>query len=365
MHFRRALWRESRVDLGGMENRPRVLHSSLVAFGVRGPTFVLLPSSVNVGWPEDAPPRRINRPPTRVTQSLTLDGLLNVKTRRRLMQLGMSVLALPFVAGGSSSQPAPNATLPPTLESLLATPGLPLEERASEHFWLYSELRGTRNARLLDSLEEALTHATELLGVKSVAQTPVPVIVTTSRTRFSPLISPSTKGFRSVLANGSSFIVLVVNDSVRAYTRHEVMHDVAFKHWGLTYDGGSWLSESPATFADGRCQGVPNITVARDLLNQNPQLTLADLTSDLRNMNGVHRHASYVLGASVIEFLWQRGGRDAVRRLWQTGDWPSDSAASGPPLATDLSSAWRSFVTQRAGNQAGLDVERLRRNGCG
>ena len=363
MLFRLALLRYSRVELAGMESLRSRLHSSLVRFDVRRPTFAPLPSSLNVGWPEDAAPR-MNRPPRWVIH-LTLNGIRNVKTRRRLMELGMSVLALPFVASGSSSQPAPKATLLPTLESLLATPGLPLEQRASEHFRLHSELRGPRNAELLDSLEEALTHATELLGVKGAAQTPVPVIITTSRTRFSPLISPSTKGVRGVLANGVSFIVLVVNDSVRPYTRHEVMHDVSFRHWGLTYDGGSWLSESLATFADGRCQGVPNITVARDLLNQNPQLTLADLTRDFWNMNGVHRHASYVLGASVIEFLWQRGGRDAVRRLWQTGDWPSASAASGPPFATDQSSAWRSFVTQRAGNQVGLDMERLRRNGCG
>jgi hypothetical protein len=72
-----------------------------------------------------------------------------------------------------------------------------------------------------------------------------------------------------------------------------------------------------------------------------------------------------VLGASLIEFLWQSGGRDAVRRLWQHGEWPRDVTRGVSPRPSGLTSRWRSYVLRTAGTRSGLDAERLRRNGCG
>jgi|LauGreDrversion4_2_1035121.scaffolds.fasta_scaffold196131_2 hypothetical protein len=240
-----------------------------------------------------------------------------------------------------------------------------MERRSSAHFTLYSELLADQNATLLDSLEEAHSHATKLLGDTIPAGEPVPVLVTASRRRFAPVLSPTTKGFRGVLIDGSPVIILVVNDSVRPYTRHEVMHDVAFKLWGVADQRVTWLSEAMATFADGNCQGVPNIVVARDLLQANPQLTIEELANNFWSIGVLNRHGAYVLGASFVEFVWQRGGRDSVRRLWSTGEWPQARDLGGSPLSQELSSAWRDYVKGVAGNRVGLDPQLLLRNGCG
>lgn len=289
---------------------------------------------------------------------------INVRTKvkRRWWTV---VLAMFWASVSVEAQQSRRLTQPVTLEALLATRGPTLDQLKSDRFALYSELPRSQTSILLDSLEEALVHATGLLGALPPQSGPVPVIVTTSRTRFTPLLSPSTKGFRGVLADGGSFIILVLNDSVRPYTRHEVMHDVSFKLWGVAHEGGSWMSEALATFADGKCQGVPNIVVAHDLLMERPQLTLYELTTRFWALAAADRHETYVLGSSVIEFLWQSGGREVVRRLWQTGEWPRMAAVSGSPFASDLSGRWRSYVASAAGSRRGLDSGQLRRNGCG
>jgi hypothetical protein len=278
---------------------------------------------------------------------------------------GAILLTLCCFTANIESQGSARLGLPVTLRELLSTAGPKLEQLGSDRFMLYSELPRSQTSTILDSLQEAFAHSTALLGAELPEATPVPVIVTTSRTRFAPLLSPSTKGFRGVLADGSSIIVLVVNDSVRPYTRHEVMHDVSFKLWGAAHEGGGWMSEALATYADGRCQNVPNIVVARDLLKKKPTLTMEELAKRFWDMSTLDRHGTYVLGASVIEFLWQSGGRETVRRVWQKGEWPSASAPGGSPFAADLNSRWRSYVARTAGTRVGLDPDRLRRNGCG
>ena len=275
------------------------------------------------------------------------------------------LLLMQAVATGAPRAQAAGLTEPLTLPALLSTAGPILESRSSAHFILYSEFRGERNAELLDSLEGARSHAMKLLGATEARPIRAPVIVTASRTRLSPLLRTSAKGLRGTLADGSPFILLRVTDDVRPYTRHEVMHDVAFTVWGPTHSGGSWLSEGLATFADGACQGVPNVVVARDVLNERPDLTLMDLSKDFWTMTADHRHAMYVLAASVVEFLWRRDGRDVVRRLWQTGAWPSPDGDSVASPTADLSSEWRAYVRRAAGAREGLTKEQLGRDGCG
>lgn len=285
----------------------------------------------------------------------------------RFSRMGVvaALLSMKCLAGRVEGQEAPRLTMPVTLPALLATAGPPLQQMVAEQFQLFSELPRPQTSALLDSLKVAFVHSTNLLEAPVKRSTPVPVIITASPTRFAPLLSPSSKGFRGLLADGSSVIILVVNDSVRPYTRHEVMHDVAFKSWGLTYVGAEWMSEALATYADGRCQGVPNIVVARDLLEKNPDLTIEQLVDQFWAMSALGRHGTYVLGASVIEFLWQGFGREAVRRLWQHGEWPRDGNRGGALPPSSLTSRWRSYVSRTAGTRAGLDAERLRRHGCG
>jgi|GEM_PF-2918827 len=254
------------------------------------------------------------------------------------------------------------------LDSMLKSVGPPFQRFTSRHFELYAERAGPTATRMLDSLEEALTHAYAFLGAPLNDPATITVFATASRTRFPLLLSPTNKGARMKRADLRDVIVLVVNDSVRSYARHEVMHVVGFRAWGGQRVHPEWMAEGLATYADGLCQGVPILSVARDLLRQFPALTVAELTQQFRARTDVDRAGTYVLAASLIDYLWQTRGRDGFKRLWQGTDTltaASDARLGFLNAGTDQTRAWRAHVERAVGIGYGLNLDKLRRFGCG
>lgn len=217
---------------------------------------------------------------------------------------------------------------------------------------------------LLDSLEGAWTHAVALLGAAPPDTLPVAVIVTESWARFSQFLAPSARGLTFAGNERTrAFVVLVHNDSARAYARHEIMHVVSGAVWRLPV--APWVAEGVATWADGRCQGTSVLAVARDLLQQEPGLTLralpARFAADVGGGLGP-RHSVYALAASAVAFVHARGGRAALHALWQTGTVDPGS----PPLSDEaLTTAWRQYVRRAAAGDPGLARDALVQRGCG
>ena len=281
--------------------------------------------------------------------------------------IAAAMLAVPLpTAAQTASVKARAAAL--NIDTMRASAGVPFSRYQSRHFELYTEYPGTPATRMLDSLEAALSHATELLGTTVSDAITLTVFVTASRTRFPLLLTPRNKGVRARSPDGRDVIVLVVNDSVRSYARHEVMHSVGFRAWGAQHDHALWLPEGLATFADGLCQGIPISVVARDLLRRQPTLTAQELTQRFPAMVDVHLASAYVLAGSLIEFLWSTRGRDGVRRVWQGTDSlanPGGTALGFPNPFADLDRAWRAYTERVAGTRQGVSAASLERHGCG
>lgn len=250
------------------------------------------------------------------------------------------------------------------LDTLLRSSGPTWDRAGSAHFVLFAE-RGDRpryaTRALLDSLESAWTHAERLLGVRVTPGPPVPVVVTRSPARFPRLLASHQKGLAYTAgAPGSTFILLVHNDSVRAHTRHEVMHVVSFRTWGRPAAG--WVAEGVGTWADGRCQGASALAVARDLLRAEPGLTAPAVTAQFVARAERHRASAYVLAGSVISYLYETGGAEAVRRIWASGA----VATPGAVWTGDTVTArWRAYVERAAAQEPGLPPASLVRFGCG
>jgi hypothetical protein len=102
------------------------------------------------------------------------------------------------------------------IDTMRTSVGAPWSRHQSPHFLLYTEYAGTRATHMLDSLEAAWAHATELIGYTPTDTARITVFVTASRTRFPLLLTPKNKGVRAWLPDGRDVIVLVVNDSVRS-----------------------------------------------------------------------------------------------------------------------------------------------------
>jgi hypothetical protein len=252
-----------------------------------------------------------------------------------------------------------------SLDSLLRTEGPTWRQARSRHFVLYTE-RGGRPplapAALLDSLEAAWRHAGALLGAPAADPSPVTVLVTRAAARFPRVLAPSSRGLTRRTGAGGDVIILVHNARVRAYTRHEVMHVVARRRWGPP--GAPWVDEGLATWADGRCQSATVLAVARDVLRAEPALTAAGLPARFAEGAGpflAPRHRAYALAASLVGFVYDRGGPEALRALWRDGASPGGRALPGDATTR----AWRRYVERAAAGQPGLPAEALAARGCG
>lgn len=117
---------------------------------------------------------------------------------------------------------------------------------------------------MLDSLEVAWTSAVALLASPVADEPRANVFVTATTTRFQ--VPPATKGATTRSSDGADVIILVRNDSVRAYVRHEVMHLVSRRAWGRPSASVAWLIEGLATFVDSTCQTSTINVAARDFL---------------------------------------------------------------------------------------------------
>jgi len=251
------------------------------------------------------------------------------------------------------------------VDALLRSAGAAWQQSRSTHFVLYRE----RDVRmplslpaLLDSLEAAWAYDTALVGAHGIGQTPVTVLVTQSPKRFPQILAPSSRGLMRRDSLGGEVIILVHNDSVRAFTRHEVMHVVEWRLWGPP--GAPWVDEGIATFADGRCQSTTVLGVARDLLRAEPGLTAAGLAERYTKGAGPFlgkRLRAYVLAASFVDFIYDRGGAEALRVLRRDGIRPQADFLSMDSLTVP----WRAYVDRAAAGKPGLASDAIDAHGCG
>ena len=285
------------------------------------------------------------------------------------MRSSQLISLLLTMAGSAAAQhPVATESRQPflALDSLRRTSGPGWSTARSRHFVLYVERPSSvaSATQMLDSLEDAWVNAVELLGARDVDETPTPVFVTRSRSRFGRLVPPVAKGLTTSLAGGGDVMILVRNDTVRAHTRHEVMHLLSTRAWGTSRAHGAWLIEGLATFAEGWCQRSTIRAVGRDLLAARPAVVANDVLTNFLPMWESDRAAAYVLAGTFVDYLWATRGRDGVRRLWQGTDSLSD-AAMVPGLPGALTAGWRAHIKRVAGSDAGLDTAAFRRLGCG
>ena len=246
--------------------------------------------------------------------------------------------------------------------SLLQTAGPGWDSASSHHFLVYAE-RGERPRydirALIDSLETAWRDGLAILESPEPEIPRITVLVTRSRHRFGATMSPTNKGIAIAAHSDGETILLVHNDSVRLYARHEVMHTLSRRAWG-----GSppwWIMEGIAVVADGRCLGSSSMAVARDVLRAKPELTAGVFAKSFREMVREDLASAYVLAGSLVSFLRARGGMPLVRQAWTLEPDLIDLPATSDLTRTD----WRTYVERATVGQPGIRLDSLARFGCG
>ena len=109
-------------------------------------------------------------------------------------------------------------------------------------------------------------------------------------------------------------VVVVFNDTWRAFERHELTHVVTLGTWQSPAEPA--VVEGLATYVDGYCGGYENGRVVRTILDTGAGIRLETLTGDFRNQDDL---VAYLQASSAIDFAVQQLGPQAIRVLWDRG----------------------------------------------
>lgn len=159
-------------------------------------------------------------------------------------------------------------------------------------------------------------------------------------------------------------IFLVVNPDWRSFERHELAHLVTMGRWGRPAPGSRWMIEGLAVLCDGWCREYPVDQVAAALLAAEGLPPLQKLIDDYAGLGEIRAGFQ---AASVLGYVRERYGPEAVRRLWLEG--PEGIEAVLGTGVSELDRAWREWLAGGAGaGVAGggeVDLDAIEELGCG
>jgi hypothetical protein len=199
------------------------------------------------------------------------------------------------------------------VESLRTRHGFHWTVEHSRHYAYYFEA-GTPAARNFENikavLEEDYSQIIELLGAKDPNFVTNAFIVD-SRTRMKQLCGHESNGL-----SVGNVLLFVYGDSTNALGAHEETHILSQLLWGPPRE--TWLSEGLAVYSDDKWWGEPLNTVCSRLRSEGKLLPLNTLFDD-RQFAGNSEAVTYPEAGSLVRFLYQHYGTDAVRAIWSRG----------------------------------------------
>jgi hypothetical protein len=211
-----------------------------------------------------------------------------------------------------------------------------------------------RRDSLRSLTERARAHDLALLGAERF-DADIDVFFVESRAQMDSLVGFPVTGFAHREARA---VFLVNNPDWRSFERHELMHVLAHHVWGPA--AAAWIEEGLAQFADGRCGGYAVSTVAHALGARGGYVPFDTLAARFRELNDL---TAYLQAASMVEYLYQTYGREAVRAVWRGGVAALREVTGRPPSA--LGELWRAWVAARARPVPDDQLATIRRKGCG
>jgi hypothetical protein len=289
---------------------------------------------------------------------------------RRAVIAGSVLPAMVWVAGVlCSSTPAPQGAAPAAVEifeppdsvvqAVLDNDRYEWSVERTTHFEIYYE-EGTYPAHhlqyLKDAAEESRARALDILGENEFPRG-IRLFMLDERDKMTPLMGSRPKGYTLV---GSDAVLLVYNENIRPYMRHEVFHAVSIGLWGWPDD--AWLREGSAVYADGMCfYEDPFRTIAAYLLREDMHLSLADLTGNFISTARQNDMLAYMEAGAFVQYLFETFDAAKIKQLWQAD--PGNIEDIFGKTIEALEADW--FKTLEDVDSRIVDWDMLMDKGCG
>ncbi|MEJ2720573.1 MAG: hypothetical protein P8181_05460 [bacterium] len=211
-------------------------------------------------------------------------------------------------------------------------------------------------AMLLRSAEGTIGEVLDYLD-ESEYDGPLNVFYLNSRKEMKRIVGSPVSGFANWEANG---IFVVFNPEWRSFEKHEFTHIVTMGMWGPPDDTSRWMVEGLPVACDGWCREYSVDEIAWHYLSHDELPPLQDLFTNFRSLGEI-KGGFYA--ASVIGFIHDRFGVDALRSLWLDG-----TGSLTDVLGVDvkeLEASWKRYLNSSVDKDVQVDVDTIGKLGCG
>ncbi len=184
-------------------------------------------------------------------------------------------------------------------------------------------------------LRLAHTNALALMGESDTAVS-VPVFLVGSRADMKVLTGYEANGM--TLPRFGVIVMVYTGGPNHLAIRHETMHLLTMALWHGV-GPGPWVREGLGVLAGGQCSGYTPRAVAALSLEAGTLPALAELDSSFWELDEITAHLA---SASLIQFLHEQYGSDALRVLWSSG--LPGLTAEIQLEATELELRWHAYL---------------------
>jgi len=274
---------------------------------------------------------------------------------RQLLAVALLFAGLEILSGQVRTNVRPSGLA----QRILEHPATSVKTVEQRNFRFHFE-SGSLAEKHLDELqrhaEDARTKALLLLQEDDFLPV-LDVFYIRSRDEMQEIIGMKAKGFTD---HRSRTVILVYNDSTRAYHNHEIMHAVALGLWGFPADSNHCFIEGMAVYADNPCLGYPVHQIAAYLMHEKKLISFDALFNRFRSQEDM---PSYMEAGSVFQFLVETYGQRKVKELWQKGVTEIRSIL-GEGLE-NLEKNYHRFLVRQYPVKPDVNWSFLQTNGCG
>lgn len=211
-------------------------------------------------------------------------------------------------------------------------------------------------AMLLRSVEGTIGEVLDYLD-ESEYVGPLNVFYLNSREEMKRIVGSPVSGLANWEANG---IFVVFNPEWRSFEKHEFAHIITMGIWGSPDDTSRWMVEGLPVACDGWCREYSVDEIAWHYLSHDEFPPLQDLFTGFRSLGEI-KGGFYA--ASVIGFIHDRYGVDALRSLWLDGT-GNLTEVLGVDLK-ELEASWKRYLDSTVDKDVPVDVDTIGKLGCG
>lgn len=209
---------------------------------------------------------------------------------------------------------------------------------------------------LLRSVSGAIVEDLEYLGEPGYNRV-LDVFYVDTREEMARIVGRPVTGYANW---GADAIFLVVAPDWRSFEKHEFAHLITMGRWGPPHDTSRWMVEGICIAADGWCREFSVDAIAHHLLTEGRLPPFNELPSKIGELGEI---GGGMYAASVIDFIRDTYGPEAVRELWIGGS-SILTDTLGVPFDT-IEAMWKEHLEREVEDGLRVDMERIEESGCG